>query len=311
MKKKLLILFFVMLMTALLGIVASANPDGPQFTLPEQYSEHKIGENIYVRWDRPDGGEGSADSYIFAVRIFGIADDVTSDNTGIRIINEQMLSYRSTYTIEGSLLDEYASRYPNAKLRLSVCAVQYDGTKKWSDAQYIYISAHNTPKDTPVSFHIYNGFTQETKEQIYYACQNWNNHLNLGREIVNTYPYDQGTNKVMHGLDGENIVTKRKYSSNAIMTTHIYFTSTYYSKHLLDQADIVINANYPWANSPQNDKYYIYNEIIHEIGHVIGLNDKYDSWAKDWTMYGRSGYGESKSITLEEQDIKNGRSLYQ
>lgn len=314
MKKKLIIIFFVMLMTALLGVVASADPDGPQFVTPTQYSEHKMGENISVRWTRPDGGTGSANTYIFAVRIFGLEENVTDSNAGIRIINEEMYSNRSSFLIEGSLLMQYFSLLENeyAKLRLSVCAVQNGGIKKWSDHQYIYISAHNTPIDKPISFHIYNGFTHDSKEQIYYACQNWNNHLNLGREVVNTYPYSMGTNLTDYDLnDGVNIVTKKRGNPKDLMVTHYAVSINESSKYKLIEADIVVNSDKTWSNSPQPGKHYFYEAIIHEIGHVIGLNDKYDSWAANWTMYGISLPGEQHKITLEEQDIKNAKSLYQ
>ena len=90
------------------------------------------------------------------------------------------------------------------------------------------------------------------------------------------------------------------------MTTYIIRNSDY----KLRESDIMVNSYHSWANSSQPEKYNFYNAITHEIGHVVGLTDKYDSWATEWTMYGYADYNEDKKITLTLRDIANGISLY-
>lgn len=295
-----------------LGITVSANSDGPTFVTPKQYSEYKINSDVVIKWNSPASTYGTVDHYIVAVRKFYSTEDVTDSSAGERIVNTIWPASSKTYTIGGSVLKNYydasTSVYKYRKYRISIGAVMTDGTKRWSDHQYFYLVSHNTPVDKPISFHIYNGFTDESKEQIYYACQNWNNSLNIGREIVNTYPYSMGTNEIFENTeDGINIVTKRaNYDKEYTMATIFSRTSSYQMR----EADIIVNTRYPWANSSQVGKYNFYNSITHEMGHVVGLTDKYDSWAAEWTMYGVGSMNTSYKTTLENQDILNGRSLF-
>ena len=313
MRKKFFILSIIAFITFILGITVNANQDGPKFVTPKQYSEYKIGDDVRFQWNKPYSIYGTVDYYIVAVRKFYTTEDVSNSSSGERIINTTCSASTSSYTISGSLLEEYYFQSTQEKkyreYRISVCAVMKDGTKRWSDHQYFYISAHNTPQDKPISFHIYNGFTADSKEQIYYACQNWNNSLNIGREIVNTFPYSNGTNDTNININnGINIVTKNNLkATRTLMETHTVRNSS----KKLRESDIIVNTYYPWANSSQEGKYNFYNAITHEFGHVVGLTDKYNSWATEWTMYGKVDTNEGKKTTLEAQDISNGKSLFQ
>jgi hypothetical protein len=311
MRKKLFMLAVIGFMAAISSITASANSDGPKIGTPKQYDEYKIGANVKIEWTAPDSKYGTVDYYTVAVRKFDLGDDVDNSNSGEKIYNENVSSSNTSFTISGSKLKEYyfsSSDKKYRKYRISVCAVMKDGTKRWSDHQYFYVSAHNTPADNPISFHIYNGFTTDSKNQVYYACRNWNNKLDIGREIVNTYSFSLGTDDTTVNLnDGTNIVTK----SNLKNTGNLMITySIRNSDYKLREADIMVNSYYSWANSSKSEKYNFYNVITHEIGHVVGLSDKYDSWATEWTMYGRSDTNEDKKITLDSVDISSGKSLY-
>ena len=308
MLKKIITALSVMLFAVLLGTVSYANSDGPKITSPSLYSEYKAAAPVTVRWTKPPSDHDVVDHYVIAVRGFQKNENVTKATAGSVIVNLTLQSTELTTTISGSTLKYYYENSKYRKYRISVCAVTVEDKKRWSDHVYFYSSAHNTPADEPVSFHIYNGFAQESKDQIYYACQLWNNTLNIGREIANTYPYSKGTDLKGYDIeDGINVVTIEYNSSGALMTTHHRDSPT---THKAIQIDIVVNKAYEWSSTPQSEKYYFSRSMVHEMGHVVGLIDKYDSWAEEWTMYGYSVKGESKRTTLENQDILNAKSLY-
>jgi len=52
------------------------------------------------------------------------------------------------------------------------------------------------------------------------------------------------------------------------------------------------------------------NAMTHEMGHEIGLADKYESFATEWTMYGSCAYGETKKNSPHEYDIQAMKRLY-
>jgi hypothetical protein len=56
--------------------------------------------------------------------------------------------------------------------------------------------------------------------------------------------------------------------------------------------------------------YDVQNVITHEVGHVVGLCDIYDSWATEITMYGSASTGEIKKRTLETHDTVSANHLY-
>lgn len=144
------------------------------------------------------------------IKVRGFYLDPNTGTETSSIVVDVNAGSKLSYSMTGSFLNRYYEDNGYEKFRICIGAVMKNGKTWWSEERYIYIAYHNTPVDKPFSFHIYNGFTSESKDQIYYACQNWNNALNLGREVVNTYPYSMGTNKIHENInDGENIVTKK------------------------------------------------------------------------------------------------------
>lgn len=301
MYKKLLVLFAMGFMIAIFSVASNANPDGPKITSPAQYSEQKIGATVEIFWTRPDTSYGNVSYYNIAYRKFAYnVEDVNDSNEGELIATNYWSSAQTRYPLPVE---------SDSKYRVSICAIMADGTKRWSDHLYIYVAAHNTPIDKPISFHFYNGLTSQSKEQIYYACQNWNNSLNIGRKIVNTYPLSNGTNNANSTTDdGFNVVTKQPLGADGpLMVTYYRY---YVSSGRMVEADIFVNTDVPWANSTTPEKYNFYNVITHEIGHVIGLCDIYEPWGSEWTMYGYADKNEGKKTTLEAHDITYGKALY-
>ncbi len=76
------------------------------------------------------------------------------------------------------------------------------------------------------------------------------------------------------------------------------------------EVDIEINHHYPWSNEVHPSKYYVPNVMNHEMGHAVGLTDKYETFSAEWTMYGYSDPGETKKITISDADITALYRLY-
>ena len=111
------------------------------------------------------------------------------------------------------------------------------------------------------------------------------------------------------GINMVNTVTGSAWD-NTLMTTYVGYNSNGY----IVEADISIEVTKPWGNSQSPDFFDIQNVMTHEMGHVIGITDRYmgdddnngDSNALcEWTMYGISEKNEIKKRTLHSQDITN------
>ncbi len=193
--------------------------------------------------------------------------------------------------------------------RLSVCAVTMSGRQLYSDERYFHSTAHAGILDGTVSFKIWNGFSDDTKSAVYNSCRAWNNAIDLDREVVNTYPFSQGiSSSTLNTYDNINsVVPIYDYEHTYLMQTN----STIYVDTLgLANVDITDNKIHDWANSQRSGYYDVQNAMTHEVGHVVGLNDKYDSWSTEWTMHGYSDTNEIKKRSLHSTDISSVYTLY-
>jgi hypothetical protein len=118
--------------------------------------------------------------------------------------------------------------------------------------------------------------------------------------------YGGPTAVTRRGLDYTNAVLWGKVSGNAIAVTYVrYYTAT----GIVADVDLVFNNRLPWAvftgtgdcmSSP--DAYDVQNIAVHEIGHWVGLDDRYSSNEKDLTMYGYGAGRELKKRSLATGD---------
>lgn len=297
MRKK---LFFVFLFCfAIMGIFvvsASANPDGPVILSPTQYQEIPAATSLTIRWSAPPSGTVS--EYYVRIRELSVG----------KVISNSLIYDCSIYNpnITSRVLDTSYIR-PGGMYRLSVSALLTNGSIKWSDEYYFFGSySRGVNINNTISFKIYTGFDYETKEAIYYGARRWSNQL--GIEVVNTYAYNLGVSFTeINNNDGINtVIPYTNTATDALMSTHIRWNNNY---HIVE-ADIVINKAFPWSNEIQNGKYYIPNVITHEMGHAVGLTDKYNALTTEWTMYGYSEPADSKKVTLHSADIATLNSFY-
>ncbi len=115
--------------------------------------------------------------------------------------------------------------------------------------------------------------------------------------------------------DGQNIVTWGTASSSALAVAYIWY---YPSTGLVAEVDTIMNKKFPWSwtnqaispNCADANSYDAQDILTHELGHWMGLNDKYTGAYVDNTMYGYGSKGEAKKDTLTTGDIAGINKIY-
>ncbi len=262
----------------------------PTITKPVQYEEIKYGHMVEIRWTPP--ATGTVDHYTVSLRRFNQGDNVDTATGTLLVDKEPVSATMTSYYFPSDFFPD------NKKFRLSVCAVMKDGTKQWSQHRYFYTSFHTGSLPRTASFYLWSGFSSETKSHIYYAFQAWNKALNLGYEVINTYPFSSGIeNAKCNQEDGLNCITKADDNGK----TYLMRTQKYVDyRGNAYEYDINVNPKKSWTNGIQKGYVDVQSAMSHELGHVLGVSHKFDSWAAKWTMY---GYENGNSI--EKRAIKS------
>ena len=264
----------------------------PVMVSPIENEEFPYDESIKLDWVAP--ADIAVSYYRVRIRRFNYNDSTKSfiaenDLMIDTIVNAQTTEYDVSYAHLGA----------KCKYRYAIAAVTASGSEYWTEG-YFYTGDHNGVGRAPISFHIGNYFSEQTKNQIYYACQKWNNELYLGYEVVNTYPFTQGTDLTTQSNDGISCITGAYVgTSKPVMVEYTYVDD----KGKCRESDIVINRSHPWANSAQEGKYDIQSVVTREIGHTIGLAEKYDSNMSDWTMFYVAKTNSISGRTPEDDEI--------
>lgn len=290
-------LVLAVLLVMLIGTVpfsAGAASSVPVIKTPKQYQLFNINEAVNITWSAPSG---TVKNYVISVRHLTWGSSLKPNRL---IVNQVSLS-ASTKSYKLSRLALYdASNY-----RISVCAVLTNGSKKWSTETYFCTSIFNkgTGSHYPYSFVISKYLENETKNAIYYSCRPWNNaNPNSSiTEMVNTYPFSVTTSVTeVNNYDGVNTVFPLVLTTEQpIMETATHVDSTTYEA---TESDIYINKHVKWSNGISSGCFEVQNVMTHEMGHACGIPDIYESYAKEWTMYGNSAVCETKKKTLESND---------
>lgn len=116
------------------------------------------------------------------------------------------------------------------------------------------------------------------------------------------------------GYDGKNIVAWGRTSGSALAVTYTWY---YPSTGLAAEVDTIMNKKFSWSWTPYsinacvNSSTYDAQDILtHELGHWLGLDDKYTSDFVNNTMYGYGSKGEIKKDTLTSGDIAGVSAIY-
>lgn len=281
------------------GVLALSNK--PIMISPIEYEEFPYDESVKLDWVAPLGIAVSY--YRVRVRRFNYDDSSKS------FIQEDVLRVDTIVNAQTTEFD-VSKVYLGAKckFRYAIAAVTVDGTEYWTEG-YFYTGNHNGILSPPISFHVGNYFSDLTKNQIYNACQTWNEELFLGYEVVNTYPFTQGTDLTEHNSgDGLNCITGVYNGNDGVLMMEY---ECYYATDCKPfEIDIEVNRSQPWANSAQEGKYDVQSSITHELGHAIGLTDKYDSPMSEWTMYCEGRMNSTHRRTPEADEIVAALNFY-
>ena len=147
----------------------------------------------------------------------------------------------------------------------------------------------------------------------------------LSQAITSAMTWDNQTSKTIWGTfdldylagfdsvaDGLNEISFGPYGdSNVIAVTRVWGIFSGPNKYL-DQFDMLFNTAYAWGDvaATGNTSLMDYMNIAtHELGHAVGLGDLYNNCLQE-TMYGYSGYGETKKRDLNAGDILGFQKLY-
>jgi predicted Zn-dependent protease len=115
--------------------------------------------------------------------------------------------------------------------------------------------------------------------------------------------------------DGLNIVAWGSTPSSAIAATYTW----YYQSGVVIEQDIIMNSRLRWSYTQASNpdavcgdlySYDVQDILTHEVGHIFGLSDLYNSGDHDLTMYGYGDEGELKKDTLGAGDIAGMAALY-
>lgn len=145
-----------------------------------------------------------------------------------------------------------------------------------------------------MTFVPHTSFGNETVTQFNHALYEWNSAA--GWALMSREPIIRHNSTFYPSDDGNNYIYKINQGSQYLAETTWWH---YENSDITTQADININPNFPWANSPQSGYYDVWSAFLHEAGHVAGLSD--NPYDPDSAMYDELDTGESKR-TLDETD---------
>lgn len=118
-------------------------------------------------------------------------------------------------------------------------------------------------------------------------------------------------------FDGQNIVAWGRTSGTALAVTYTWYNSS----GVAVEIDTIMNKKFTWYWSnpvtwtagqtcAYQGVYDAQNILTHELGHTVGLDDKYTSGFVNNTMYGYGSKGETKKDTLTTGDIAGAKAIY-
>lgn len=111
--------------------------------------------------------------------------------------------------------------------------------------------------------------------------------------------------------DFTNVISFGNYPQEGVIAVTIvwgYFSGPPSTRKIVE-FDILFDIDFTWGDATSDPEVMdLQNIATHELGHGLGLADIYN--CPEVTMYGYSGYGDTKKRTLEQPDITGIQELY-
>ena len=173
-------------------------------------------------------------------------------------------------------------------------------------------------QETPVSYVINptnpDGLSREfITEAIFLSAEEWD--ANTTTELFyDTYTVDYSASWDTVTPDYQNELVFGDYDQDGVIAVCIvwgYFRGAS-GKGQIVEFDIMFDTDFAWGDADVlgNMVVDLQNIATHELGHGVGLADLYNDVASEETMYGYSGYGETKKRTLYLGDVVGIQELY-
>ncbi len=164
------------------------------------------------------------------------------------------------------------------------------------------------------SYSGYHRLTSDCHYRINADLLDWENAIQAG---ANTWTaagsafhfYCDGTTpKTGPTYDSVNVVWRTNMGGGGILAQNTYWYNR--KTKLVFENDIVFNIYYPWTVDGSPAHYDVQNIGTHEQGHCLVLNDLYNSFQSEQTMFGYADTSETKKRSLESGDIAGIRFVY-
>ncbi len=192
-----------------------------------------------------------------------------------------------------------------------VKSIKPSGSSSSGSGCYKLLGYKWNPDQLPVKYVINPGnpfgLTQDfITSTLFNSAETWDNATST-ELFSNIYQIDPSAKWGIY--DGKNsMVFGNNYADSRAIAVTTYWRSLV-GKRLLE-FDISYETDYKWGDATIDpSKMDLQNIAVHEIGHGIGLADLYNSCTQE-TMYGYSGYGETRKRDLNAGDISGLQKLY-
>ena len=193
--------------------------------------------------------------------------------------------------------------------------------KGGDDDYYKLLGAKWKNKDLPVAYYIDpagSGLDLDSvTSAIFASAEEWDSWTRSelfsdDYEVITDGSWDD----TVEELDGRNELVFGNYPDPDVIAVCIvwgYFREAS-GKGQIVEFDIMFDTDFTWGDATDATLdatvMDLQNIATHELGHGVGLADLDEDAAKEQTMYGYSGYGETKKRTLEDGDIAGIQKLY-
>jgi len=120
--------------------------------------------------------------------------------------------------------------------------------------------------------------------------------------------YDGTTSASGVTYDGINCVSRGSLGAGGTIAQNSYWYNR--KTKIVSENDIVFNTYYSWTTVGTPGCFDVQNIGTHEQGHCLVLDDIYQSYQSEMTMYGYGATDETKKRTLEFGDINGIKKIY-